>query len=137
MSAVTGKPASAPIQPHSLGARVRVRPERLGLDDRQIDIRIRPGVAPRTGAGQDDLIGVHLVHDDRRHAAQERIVDPRPAACLGPPAHLRSSTRSARPRPAGLHRFLPGVGSGNLRWRSVGEGVVHLDLQSDQLANIC
>ncbi len=87
MSAVTGKARKRPIQPHSLGARVPVRPERLGLDDHQIDIRIRPGVAPRTGAEQDDLIGVHLVHDDRRHAAQERIVDPplvwvRPLICV-------------------------------------------------------
>ncbi|MDD9996861.1 MAG: hypothetical protein OXQ89_03860 [Rhodospirillaceae bacterium] len=57
-------------------ATVPVRPERFGLYDHEIDIRVRLGVATGARAEEDHLLGINRLNDDCRHPQQERIVNP-------------------------------------------------------------
>ena len=64
-----GATAEGAHQAHDLGAAVAARPERLGLDDHEIDVGVRPGIAPRAGAEQDHLLGISRLHDGGRPCA--------------------------------------------------------------------
>lgn len=51
------------------------RTERLGFHDDQIDVRLRPGIAPGAGAEQDNPLGVDLRDDGPDHPVQGVVRD--------------------------------------------------------------
>lgn len=70
---VLGDPevADRAVEAKHLPVLVPVGTERLGLDDQQIHVGVRPGVAAPSRPEEDDLLRVDLVDDGADHAVEE------------------------------------------------------------------